>query len=138
LDDILVRFGRCCNPLPGERITGFITRGRGVTVHGADCPQVLETDARRSVDVHWERNDEVLRPAKLEVTCVDEPGMLAAMTKAISSTGVNISRAQVRSTPDRTALNTFEVMVADIEGLNRLIRNLGRVRGVLKVGRVRA
>ncbi len=137
LDDILVRFGRCCNPLPGERITGFITRGRGVTVHGADCPQVLETDARRSVDVHWERNGEFLRSAKLEVTCVDEPGMLAAMTKAISSTGVNISRAQVRSTPDRTALNTFEVMVADIEGLNRLIRNLGRVRGVLKVGRVR-
>ena len=138
LDDILVRFGRCCNPLPGENITGFITRGRGVTVHAADCPQVLETDARRSVDVRWERNGEVLRPAKLEVTCVDEPGMLAAMTKAISSTGVNISRAQVRSTPDRTALNTFEVMVADVEALNRLIRNLGKVRGVMKVGRVRA
>jgi GTP pyrophosphokinase len=138
LDDILVRFGRCCNPLPGERITGFITRGRGVTVHAADCPQVLETDARRSVDVHWQRNGEVLRPVKLEVTCVDEPGMLAAMTKAISSTGVNISRAQVRSTPDRTALNTFEVMVGDIEALNRLMRNLGKVRGVLKVGRVRA
>jgi GTP pyrophosphokinase len=133
----MVRFGRCCNPLPGERITGFITRGRGVTVHAGDCPQVMETDARRRVDVRWEHNGEVLRPAKLDVTCVDEPGMLAAMTKAISSTGVNISRAQVRSTPDRTALNTFEVMVGDIEALNRLIRNLSKVRGVLRVDRLR-
>jgi GTP pyrophosphokinase len=137
-DDILVRFGRCCNALPGEPITGFITRGRGVTVHSASCAQVLETDARRRVDVCWESNGKILRPAKLEVTCVDEPGMLAAMTKAISSTGVNISRAEIRSVPDRMALNTFEVMVGNVEALNRLIRNLSKVRGVLKVGRVHA
>jgi GTP pyrophosphokinase len=84
IDQMLVRFGRCCHPLPGERITGFITRGRGVTVHAADCPQVLEADPRRRVDVRWEDNGTVLRPAKLEVMCVDEPGLLAAMSKAIS------------------------------------------------------
>ncbi len=138
VEDVLVRFGRCCHPLPGERISGFITRGRGVTVHAADCSQVLTADGARQVEVCWEHNGEVLRPAKLEVTCVDQPGMLAAMTKAIGAAGINISRAQVRPIPDRMALNTFEIMVGDIDALNRLIRALSRVRGVLKVGRVRA
>jgi GTP pyrophosphokinase len=138
IEDVLVRFGRCCHPLPGEPITGFITRGRGVTVHAGDCPQVLVTDGARRVDVRWESNGEVLRPAKLEITCIDEPGLLAAMTKAIGSAGINISRAQVWPIQDKMALNTFEIMVGDIEALNRLIRNLSRVRGVVKVGRVRA
>jgi GTP pyrophosphokinase len=138
MDDILVRFGRCCHPLPGERITGFITRGRGVTVHAADCPQVLETDSQRRVDVRWGDEDVVLHPAKLEVMCVDEPGLLAAMSKVISSAGINISRALGRSMPNKMAVNSFEVMVGDIEALNGLIRNLSRVRGVLKVTRVRA
>jgi GTP pyrophosphokinase len=137
VEDVLVRFGRCCHPLPGERISGFITRGRGVTVHAADCQQVLAADGARQVEVCWEHNGEVLRPAKLEVTCVDQPGMLAAMTKAIGAAGINISRAQVRPIPDRMALNTFEIMVGDIDALNRLIRALSRVRGVVKVGRVR-
>jgi GTP pyrophosphokinase len=137
MDDILVRFGRCCHPLPGERITGFITRGRGVTVHATGCPQVLETDMQRRVDVRWEDAGESLHPAKIEVTCVDEPGLLAAMSKAISSTGVNIRRAQARSVPNKMAVNSFEVMVGNIDALNRLIRNVSRVRGVLQVARVR-
>jgi GTP pyrophosphokinase len=137
MDDILVRFGRCCHPLPGERITGFITRGRGVTVHAAGCSQVLETDMQRRVDVRWEDAGKSLHPAKLEVTCIDEPGLLAAMSKAISSTGVNIRRAQARSVPNKMAVNSFEVMVGDINALNRLIRNLSKVRGVLQVERVR-
>jgi GTP pyrophosphokinase len=108
-----------------------------VTVHAADCPQVLETDSQRRVDVRWEEDGVVLHPAKIEVMCVDQPGLLAAMSKVISSAGINISRAQGRAVQDKMALNSFEVMVGDIETLNRLIRNLSRVRGVLKVARVR-
>jgi len=71
------------------------------------------------------------------VVCVDQPGLLAAMSKVISSAGINISRAQARPMPNKMAVDSFEVMVGDIETLNRLIRNLSRVRGVLKVARVR-
>jgi GTP pyrophosphokinase len=139
VEDMLVRFGQCCQPLPGERIAGFITRGRGVTVHAQDCPKVLETDPQRRIDVQWDNGkDGMPRPVKIEVTCVDRPGLLAAMSKAISSTGINIARAQVHAMGDHKAQNTFELMVGNMDELNSVMRNLGRVRGVMKVHRVRA
>jgi len=138
VEDMLVRFGKCCDPLPGERILGFITRGRGVTVHSIDCPRVLESDPQRRVEVVWDDGGQAaLRPVTVEVTCVDEPGLLAAMSKAISGAGVNISRAQVKSVPDKHAVNTFEVMVGDAAQLNRVIRALSKVRGVTRVARAR-
>jgi guanosine-3',5'-bis(diphosphate) 3'-pyrophosphohydrolase len=138
VEDMLVRFGKCCQPLPGERIAGFITRGRGVTVHAHDCPKVLETDPQRRIDVQWENGKGTPRPVRIEVTCVDRPGLLAAMSKAISSTGTNIARAQVHAMGDHKAANTFELMVSSMDELNLVMRNLGRVRGVMKVHRVRA
>jgi GTP pyrophosphokinase len=137
VEDVLVRFGKCCSPLPGERITGFITRGRGVTVHGLDCPKVLESDPQRRIDVQWDNGKGAPRPVKVEVTCVDQPGLLAAMSKAISSAGINIARAQVHALGDRKAQNVFEIMVASADELNRVMRNLGRVRGVMRVARMR-
>jgi len=137
VEDMLVRFGKCCSPLPGERITGFITRGRGVTVHTLDCPKVLESDPQRRIDVQWEDGKGMPRPVRVEVTCIDQPGLLAAMSKAISSAGINITRAQVHALGDRKAQNVFELMVASADELNRVMRSLGRVRGVMKVARVR-
>ncbi len=138
VDDVLVRFGKCCSPLPGERIIGFITRGRGVTVHSQECTKVLDTDPQRRIDVQWEEAASVPRPVPIEVTCVDRPGLLAAITKAISSTGTNIATARVHTLPDKKALNTFELMIGNVDELGRVLRNLGRVRGVIKVERVRA
>jgi guanosine-3',5'-bis(diphosphate) 3'-pyrophosphohydrolase len=137
VEDMLVRFGKCCTPLPGERILGFVTRGRGVTVHSVDCPRVLESDPERRVEVVWEDGAAGPRPVTVEVVCIDEPGLLAAISKAISGAGVNISGAQVRSIPDKKAVNTFEVVVKDVDQLNRVIRSLGKVRGVMKVARAR-
>lgn len=137
IDDVLIRFAKCCNPLPGERITGFITRGRGVTVHAQECSKVLETDPARRVDVRWDDGANVPRPVHVQVTCIDRPGLLAAITKAISSTGINIASARIGSLPDKKAQNTFELMIGSLEDLNRVMRNLGRVRGVIKVERVR-
>ena len=137
IEDVLVRFGKCCQPLPGERITGFITRGRGVTVHALDCPKVLESDPQRRIDVQWDDGKVAPRAVRVEVTCVDRPGLLAAMSKAISSAGVNISHAQVHALGDKKAQNTFDVMVASADELGRVMRNLGRVRGVMRVARVR-
>jgi guanosine-3',5'-bis(diphosphate) 3'-pyrophosphohydrolase len=137
LDDVLVRFGKCCSPLPGERIAGFITRGRGVTVHALDCPKVLESDKQRRVDVQWESGKGTPRPVRVEVTCEDRPGLLAAITKAISSAGINITRAQVHALGDHKAQNIFELMVANVDELNRVMRGLGKVKGVMRVLRVR-
>ena len=138
VDDVLVRFARCCDPLPGERIAGFITRGRGVTVHAFDCVKVLEADPQRRVDCVWEGGAQTLRPVRLEVMCIDEPGLLAAISKAIAQSGINISKAEARSIPDRKALNTFELMVEHADDLSRVMRNLTRVRGVMRVERLRA
>jgi GTP pyrophosphokinase len=138
IEDVLVRFGKCCSPLPGERITGFITRGRGVTVHAHDCPKVLDSDPQRRIDVQWENGKGAPRPVKLEVTCVDRPGLLAAMSKAISAAGINIAGARVQNVGDHKAQNTFELVVSSLDELSRVMRNLARVRGVMKVERVRA
>ncbi len=137
IEDMLVRFGKCCDPLPGERILGFTTRGRGVTVHAVDCPRVLESDPQRRIEVVWEDGTGGPRPVTVEVMCVDEPGLLANMSKAISGAGVNITRAQVHSVPDKKSLNTFEVVVSHVDQLNRVMRSLGKVRGVMKVARAR-
>jgi guanosine-3',5'-bis(diphosphate) 3'-pyrophosphohydrolase len=137
IDDVMVRFGRCCNPLPGEAIVGFITRGRGVTVHSTDCQRVMESDPERRVTVAWDGVAGNFRPVQLEVVSMDSPGLLAAMSKAISSSGINITGAQVR-TVDKRAHNTFEVMVDSVDALNRIMRGLGKVKGVMRVSRVRA
>jgi len=137
LGDMMVRFARCCNPLPGEAITGFITRGRGVTVHLVGCPQALIADPQRRVPVVWKDGDEVPRPIRLEVLCVDQPGLLAAMTKAIASAGVNISTAEVKTTGvDRRALSTFELSVKNARQLSGVMHSLATIDGVMRVSRL--
>jgi len=135
--DVLVRFARCCNPLPGEAITGFITRGRGVTVHVAGCQHALSTDPQRRVSAVWKGDDGAPRPIRLEVLCVDQPGLLAAMTKAIASAGVNISTAEVKTRgSDGRALSVFEVSVTSARQLNNLMNSIGAIDGVMRVLRL--
>jgi GTP diphosphokinase / guanosine-3',5'-bis(diphosphate) 3'-diphosphatase len=135
--DMMVRFARCCNPLPGEAITGFITRGRGVTVHLAGCPEALATDPQRRVPVVWKVGEETPRPIRLEVLCADQPGLLAAMSKAIAAAGVNISTAEVKTTGnDGRALSQFELKVSNATQLNHLMHSIAAIDGVLRVSRL--
>jgi GTP pyrophosphokinase len=136
VDDVLVRFALCCHPLPGEAIIGFITRGRGVTVHTVGCPTVLESDPHRKTEVSWEENGQAPRPVKIEVTCVDQPGLLAAISAAITSAEANIARAQIRTSSER-AINTFEVMIKSSEHLKEVLLNISKVKGVYKAVRAR-
>ncbi len=136
IGDMLVRFARCCSPLPGEAITGFITRGRGVTVHLADCPHAMATDPQRRVPVIWKAGDETPRPIQLEVMCVDRPGLLAAMSKAIAAGGVNISTAQVKNTDDGRAVSFFELKVGSASQLNNLMHSIAAIDGVTRVSRL--
>ena len=134
---MLVRFARCCNPLPGEEITGFITRGRGVTVHLAGCPHAMVTDPQRRVPVVWKDGEDTPRPIRLEVLCIDQPGLLAAMSKTIATAGVNISTAEVKSTGnDGRALSVFELSVSSARQLNGLIHQIAAIDGVMRVARV--
>ena len=138
LGDVMVRFAHCCNPLPGERITGFITRGRGVTIHLVGCPRALETDPQRRVPVVWKADEESPHPIRLEVVCVDKPGMLAAITKNIAAAGINITTAQVKSTSDvnRRSSSLFELNVTSARQLNNLMHSIATIDGVLKVTRM--
>jgi GTP pyrophosphokinase len=136
--DVLVRFGKCCAPISGDEVVGFVTRGRGVTVHLKDCPKAFELDPARRIEVAWESEVETPRQAKLRVRSQDRPGLLATVTKAISARGINIGAARVTTSEDQLAEQTFDVWVSDVATLNAVIKEISRIKGVLSVERVRS
>lgn len=137
MGDVLVRFGRCCGPLPGDDVVGFITRGRGVTVHARDCRKVFELDPERRIDVSWDEQVAVPRRIKVEVRSVDKPGLLATVTNTISQAKVNIEGARVTTSEDGKALHAFELAITDVKSLNEVMKRIERIKGVLSVERVR-
>ena len=137
-NDVMVRFGRCCAPLPGDDVVGFVTRGRGVTVHQKDCRLVFELDPERRIDVDWDADAGVSRQIRMRVTSRDEPGLLAKVTKTISAAGINIGSARVDTHTDRTATHNFDLWVTDVQTLNNVIKDIERIKGVLSVERTRA
>ena len=141
IEDVLVRFSKCCSPVPGDDIVGFITRGRGVSVHTRDCPNAvsLMADPERQIAVHWDGPRRELHPVKIRVEVAkDRPGMLAEITGAISSTNANIAHAEVRVTEQRTGVNTFILEVSDLRQLTATIQAIQKVDGVVGVERVRS
>ena len=147
LDTALVKISRCCNPIPGDPIMGYITRGRGVTVHRTDCPNaknlhVTQSDGRL-IDVRWDMGIQVEQGhtaylAKIRIETADRTGMLNSITSIISNQGVNIFSASARTTKKKTGLLDFSVEVNDANQLQNLIRAISRVNGVMKVFRVEA
>ncbi len=142
VDDLLVRFARCCNPLPGDQIVGFITRGRGLTVHTRDCLTVAKSvlDRERLINVEWdvEEDEPSTRPVRIAVYIGrDRPGLLSEITGAISSQNGNITKAEVTVTDDRRGINNFVVEVADLEQLQGIMTAIRDVPDVINVERVR-
>jgi GTP pyrophosphokinase len=137
IDDVLVRFARCCNPVPGDEIVGFITRGRGVTVHTRACDKTLTLDPVRRVDVTWDaKAREVKRPVSIRVSTDDRAGVLAQISKTITEAGMNITRATCRTIGAARAVNTFEMTISDLKQLRELMRKITGIEGVLSVERV--
>jgi guanosine-3',5'-bis(diphosphate) 3'-pyrophosphohydrolase len=140
VDDLLVRFARCCNPLPGDPIVGFITRGRGLTVHARDCLTVAKSvlDRERLIDVEWDVVEPGKRPVRIAVYIgKDRPGLLSEITGAISARNGNITKAEVTVTDDRRGINNFVVEVADLRQLQDIIAAIRDVKDVINVERVR-
>jgi GTP pyrophosphokinase len=135
--DVLVRFGKCCGPLPGDDVIGFITRGRGVTVHVKDCPKAFELDPARRIDVEWEPDATAPWRIRMRIHSLDRPGLLAKITKTISARGINIGAARITTSPDQMAVQTFDLWVNDVKTLNSVMKEIGKIKGVLSVERVR-
>ena len=138
LEDLLVRFGRCCTPIPGDPIMGFITRGRGITIHRADCSRAFELDQARRIEVEWSdnRGQEEGRLVRVRVVSHDVPGLLKSMTEVFSVADVNIHNAQVRTTKDRKAVCTFDVSVRNTSQLSDVMSNLMKINGIIGVTRI--
>lgn len=139
MDDILVHYAKCCHPIPGDPIVGFISRGRGITIHRSDCRKAFEFDQLRKVDVNWnvkQAADGQERMVKLEVVSHDTPGLLKAMSEAFAQQGINIQSAQIRTTKDKKAVSHFEISVKDASQLNQAIYEIQKIKGILNVSRV--
>ncbi len=135
--DVLVRFGKCCGPLPGDDVVGFVTRGRGVTVHVKDCPKAFELDPARRIDVEWEPDAKAPWRIRMRIHSFDRPGLLAKITKTISARDVNIGAARITTSPDQMAVQTFDLWVHDVETLNSVMKEISKIKGVLSVERMR-
>ena len=138
LEGMMVSYARCCNPLPGDPIIGFVTRGRGVTIHTRGCPNIerLLLDPERALPVEWPEETESLRTAYLGVECLNRHGILAAQTAAMTAAGGDIVKA-VAEVRGQVGYNRFAVMVRDLAGLDRIIAALRQVKGVTSVTRLR-
>ncbi|MFH1626308.1 MAG: TGS domain-containing protein, partial [Pseudomonadota bacterium] len=137
IDDVMVRFGKCCNPLPGNKIVGYITRGRGLTVHTSDCPTVLHGSSERIIDVEWDLQDDSMHLVRISVVCDNKKGLLAAMSSSIAFSEGNITNAHVHTTADEKAVSIFEVEVSDLKHLQNIMNALKSVKGVIQVERLR-
>jgi len=137
IDNMLVRFSRCCNPLPGDEIAGFVTRGRGVSIHRRDCPNIRQAlqNKERLMDVYWEAQSDVSYLVALEVTAMDRPNLLSDVVQAISDCKVNISSVNARVARDGTATINLTFVVTDLEHLEFVMNKIRRVRDVFTVGR---
>jgi GTP pyrophosphokinase len=139
MDDVLVHFAKCCHPIPGDPISGFISRGRGITVHRADCPKAFEMDQLRKIDVAWtgsQASEGQERMVRVRVISHDVPGLLKSMSEVFAVQGINIESAQIRTTKDKKAVCNFEVSVKDATQLNNAIYELQKIKGILGVTRV--
>ncbi|MEA1868442.1 MAG: bifunctional (p)ppGpp synthetase/guanosine-3',5'-bis(diphosphate) 3'-pyrophosphohydrolase [Thermodesulfobacteriota bacterium] len=136
LEDILIHLGKCCTPIPGDEVVGYITRGRGVTIHREDCSNIHNLDPNRRIEVTWADVDKATYPAKIRVSTDDRKGMLAAVSNEISAGEANILEAKVTTTPAYAAILDFVIDVKDRTQLRKILSGIRKLEGVNLVERV--
>ncbi len=139
VENALVRFSKCCNPVPGDDILGYITKGRGVSIHRKDCPNAkdLLEEEERLIEVEWDTKGLVSYNADLQVKAHDRQGLLAEITSIINDNKINIVSFYSKTSKDRIANISFILEISDIEQLNKLIKRFRRLDGVLDVYRTK-
>jgi GTP pyrophosphokinase len=136
-DDLLVYRAKCCNPIMGEPIVGYITRGKGVSVHSQSCPNVVNLlyDPERRMAVEWEHGSEGAYDVRIAVDVEDRPGLLAAITAVLAGMSTDIRDAQVRTFDDRTASIELTLRINDLKHLDKVVKSVRGVAGVIDVER---
>lgn len=137
VDNLLVRFSKCCTPVPGDEIVGYVTRGRGVSIHRTDCPNVksLSQDSGRQIEVAWNTSEKESFPVDLELKAVDRMNMLSAIMNTIAEGQTNIEAVNTRKLKDDIALILLTVDIYNLEHMQALINRLRQVDGVVSVRR---
>ncbi|HEX7590407.1 MAG TPA: bifunctional (p)ppGpp synthetase/guanosine-3',5'-bis(diphosphate) 3'-pyrophosphohydrolase [Candidatus Limnocylindrales bacterium] len=134
--DLLVRFGQCCHPIPGDPIVGFITRGKGVTVHLRGCQTIQgERETARLIDVEWEGKMQQTYPISIRLEAYDRTGLLSDVTQIVAENKVNILAANMNVTADRTAVVRATLEVASVAQLARVMSRLEQLKDVISVQR---
>jgi GTP pyrophosphokinase len=136
IDDVMVKFARCCNPIPGDDISGYISRGRGITVHTQNCAHLKRLDAERIVEVNWDVRQKHAYPVHIKVVCNDRKGVITEVSSVITSFDINISYAQVETT-DMIANCEFVIDVYDLQQLNSIFSAIRQLKIVRSIERIR-
>lgn len=137
MDGMLVRLAQCCSPLSGDPIIGYITRGRGVTIHRLDCPTLLSlTDTERFIEASWKAEVRASYPVEILVEGGDRPGLFAEVTSVIANMGSNITNATARGQPDGIARITIQFETHDLNELKKVVASIRQIEGIMAVKRV--
>ena len=138
-DDMMLRIGKCCNPVPGDTIIGYITRGRGVSIHSVDCPSMMSLagETERLVEVEWDTSHKTPFPARISIVTEDKPGLLGKISSAVSECDVNMTRANVQMGTLKRAYFDLSLEILDLEHLNRTLETIRKIPGVIHVERIK-
>ncbi|HSQ86865.1 MAG TPA: bifunctional (p)ppGpp synthetase/guanosine-3',5'-bis(diphosphate) 3'-pyrophosphohydrolase, partial [Desulfobacterales bacterium] len=136
IDDILIKFGKCCQPVPGDSITGYITRGYGVTVHRTSCINAMKMSPERQIDVEWSVDIADTYPVKILVRSYDRVGLLADITANISKNGANILSANTETRDSKIVDSLFTIAVEDTDHLNRVLSAIRKIKYIQDVRRI--
>ncbi|CAI2718909.1 RelA/SpoT family protein [Nitrospina watsonii] len=138
-DQMMMRIGKCCNPVPGDPITGYITRGRGISVHHTECPSVeaLTNETERMIEVEWDTVHRTPFQTPLAIVGEDEPGLLATISSLLASFDVNITRANVQQASLKRAHFELDVEIFDLSHLKKVLEALRQTKGVIHAERVK-
>ena len=136
IENLMIRMAKCCNPIPGDLIIGYITRGRGITIHRGDCGRIDQSESSRMIEVRWNQEYFFKYPVNIRVITNDRLGVLSTISTSINNTGINIRAAIANSLPDSKGTFIFEVEVKDYSELLKVISAIERVPEVISVNRI--
>jgi guanosine-3',5'-bis(diphosphate) 3'-pyrophosphohydrolase len=136
--DLLVYLAKCCNPIRGEQIIGYITRGKGISVHSASCPNLekLLFNPERRIEVEWSGKAEIAQQVKISIWTEDKQGILADISTAIVNVNTNIKSVQAETFPDKHGQIELILEVLDVKHLDKIVSSIRAVDGVLEVQRI--
>jgi len=138
VDNLLIRFAKCCNPVPGDDIVGFVTRGRGVSVHRADCPNVknLQSDGERMLEVQWAVSTEMAYNVELEIDGLDRHGLVNEIMNAVAETKTDVTAVSARADTKKIAHIHLSIRIRNLEHLRTVVERIKRLKDIHSVRRV--